>query len=64
MFESHSLNSEVAGNVATLVDLLSFRAAHQPRKLTFTFLKNGETEVGRLTYQELDRQARAIAIQL
>jgi acyl-CoA synthetase (AMP-forming)/AMP-acid ligase II len=48
----------------TLADLLLERAHQQPDRLAYTFLQNGETETGRLTYQELDRQARAIAAKL
>lgn len=36
----------------------------QPQKLAFTFLNDGETAGLRLTYQELNRHARAIAAQL
>ncbi|KYC35297.1 AMP-dependent synthetase [Scytonema hofmannii PCC 7110] len=49
---------------STFVDLLRYRAVHQSHKLAFTFLQDGETESSRLTYQELDRQARAIAAYL
>lgn len=49
---------------STLVDLLSQRALHQPDKLAFTFLHDGETESSSLTYQELDKQARLIAAQV
>ncbi len=49
---------------STFVDLLRYRALHQPDQIAFTFLQDGETELGRLTYQELDRQARAIAAML
>jgi acyl-CoA synthetase (AMP-forming)/AMP-acid ligase II len=49
---------------STLVDLLSYRAQHQPDQTGYIFLQDGETEAGRLTYQELDRQARAIASKL
>lgn len=48
-------------NVANLVDLLHYRALHQPEQLAFTFLQDGETEAIHLTYQELHQQARAIA---
>lgn len=48
----------------TLVDLLRSRAIHQPDKRGFILLKDGETPSGELTYQELDRQARAIAARL
>lgn len=47
-----------------LVDLLRHRALYQPNQVAFTFLGDGETESSRLTYQELDKQARAIASQL
>ncbi len=64
MVACHELNLEETRDVATLVDLLRFRAVYQPRKLAFTFLKDGETESSSLTYQELDRHARAIAAAL
>ena len=49
---------------STLVELLRFRASTQPDKQAFVFLRDGEEEDGRLTYGELDRQARAIAAAL
>ena len=51
-------------NLPTLVDLLRYRAEHQPRQKAFVFLKNGENESASLTYQELDSRARAIAARL
>ena len=48
----------------TIVDILRYRAVHQPDKLAFTFLPDGETAGDRLTYRELDRISRAIAAQL
>jgi acyl-CoA synthetase (AMP-forming)/AMP-acid ligase II len=48
----------------TIVDLLRYRAIHQANNTAFTFLENGEIEAGKLTYQELDRQARIIATHL
>jgi acyl-CoA synthetase (AMP-forming)/AMP-acid ligase II len=45
---------------STLVDLLRWRALHQPNQCAYTFLLDGETEKVSLTYEELDRQARAI----
>jgi acyl-CoA synthetase (AMP-forming)/AMP-acid ligase II len=51
-------------NFSTLVGLLRYRAIHQPDQKAFTFLRDGETESGSLSYQELDRQARAIAVSL
>lgn len=49
---------------STLVELLRYRAQHQPHQLAYTFLADGERESGRITYGELDRQARAIAARL
>jgi amino acid adenylation domain-containing protein len=49
---------------STLVDLLTYRATNQPDKTCFTFLHDGTTETGNLTYRELDRQARCIAASL
>lgn len=46
----------------TLVDLLRWRAQHEPQRVAYTFLRDGETEEVNLTYGELDRQARAIAV--
>ncbi|MBD1915169.1 MULTISPECIES: fatty acyl-AMP ligase [Cyanophyceae] len=48
----------------TLIDLLLERASHQPNRLAYTFLQDGETETGRFTYHALDQQARAIAAKL
>lgn len=46
---------------SSLVDVLQARARHQPDKTAYVFLHDGENESARLTYGELDRQARAIA---
>lgn len=48
----------------TIVDILRWRAIHQPEKLAFTYLVNGETEEATLTYEEMDRQARSVAAML
>jgi acyl carrier protein len=48
---------------ATLVDLLSWRAFHQPGRVAYTFL-GAEAEEGSITYGELDRQARTVASRL
>ncbi len=48
----------------TFVDLLQQRARHQPEKVAYTFLRDGETEHARVTYAQLDRHARAIAATL
>ncbi len=49
---------------ATLVDLLCWRASHQPEQRAYTFLRDGETEESFVNYGELDRQARAVAARL
>jgi acyl-CoA synthetase (AMP-forming)/AMP-acid ligase II/arylsulfatase A-like enzyme/Tfp pilus assembly protein PilF/acyl carrier protein len=46
---------------STLVDLLRERAQEHPERTAYTFLLDGEVETSRLTYGELDRQARAVA---
>jgi acyl-CoA synthetase (AMP-forming)/AMP-acid ligase II len=49
---------------ATLVDLLSYRAKENSAQKAYTFLQRGEIEANSLTYKELDRQAKAIALSL
>lgn len=54
-------STDTGYDVSTMVDLLGYRAQHQSDRVAYTFLQDGEIEAGRLTYQELDQQARAIA---
>lgn len=49
---------------STLVELLRWRASHQPDETVYTFLTDGESEEVHLTYGELDRKARIIAARL
>jgi acyl-CoA synthetase (AMP-forming)/AMP-acid ligase II len=49
---------------ATLVDLLRWRAAHQPSQRAYTFLGDGGAEERSVDYGELDLQAQAIAARL
>ncbi|GAB4244077.1 MAG: fatty acyl-AMP ligase [Stanieria sp.] len=51
-------------NYSNLVDLLNYRALDRPNQIAYRFLKDSKTESARLTYAELDRQARAIAAKL
>lgn len=44
----------------SLVDILSWRANHQPHKLAYRFLLDGESEEVSITYKELDLKARSI----
>src|SRR5437588_4929017 len=45
---------------STLIELLRWRASRQARQEAYTFLLDGESEEARLTYEELDRRARAV----
>jgi acyl-CoA synthetase (AMP-forming)/AMP-acid ligase II len=49
---------------SSLVEMLRYQAVHRPNKIVFRFLHNGEKEVEKVTYQELDRKVRAIANKL
>lgn len=51
-------------NFSNLVDILYYRAIHEPNKIAYTFLANGETDEVSITYAQLDRTSRAIATQL
>jgi acyl-CoA synthetase (AMP-forming)/AMP-acid ligase II/acyl carrier protein len=51
-------------NFSNLVELLQTRSFEQPDKNIFTFLEDGETESGNLTFYQLDQKARAIAARL
>ncbi|HEV3039682.1 MAG TPA: AMP-binding protein [Candidatus Angelobacter sp.] len=47
---------------STLVDVLHWRAAMYPDRTAYTFLKDGDSCEENLTFAELDRKARAIAV--
>ncbi|MBD2166644.1 amino acid adenylation domain-containing protein [Calothrix membranacea FACHB-236] len=49
---------------STVIELLRYRSIEQANSEAFTFLQDGETQAATLTYQDLDRQSRAIASQL
>jgi acyl-CoA synthetase (AMP-forming)/AMP-acid ligase II len=50
--------------MSTLVDLLRYRATTSPGAIAFTFLQDGGSGDESLTYGELDRRARALAVRL
>jgi acyl-CoA synthetase (AMP-forming)/AMP-acid ligase II/acyl carrier protein len=50
-----------AKGLDSLPSILKWRAVHQPERLAYLFLADGETEQARLTYAELDRRARCVA---
>jgi len=58
------LLSEARTTVETLVDLLRRKADDLADQSAFIFLTDGEAETSEITYGELDRQARAIAVWL
>ncbi|GGA54089.1 hypothetical protein [Okeania sp. KiyG1] len=49
---------------STILDILNHRSQNLPNQIAYTFLPDGETESGSLTYQQLDTQVRAIAAHL
>jgi 8-amino-7-oxononanoate synthase len=53
-----------AAKVATLVDLLEYRAARQPSDTVFRFISSDGREEGVLTFATLQRRARALAAHL
>ncbi|WP_341529479.1 fatty acyl-AMP ligase [Nostoc sp. UHCC 0302] len=57
----NNLLEKLPFELSTLVDILRWRALHQPEQKVYIFLNNGEVEESYLTYADLDRQARAIA---
>ncbi|MBE9144074.1 AMP-binding protein [Planktothrix mougeotii] len=50
--------------ITNFVDLIQLRALIEPDKTSFIFLQDGEREATKLTYKELEQQAKAIASQL
>src|SRR4051812_20164827 len=53
-----------AAGAVTLAGLLRARAAERPSQVAFTFLADGESAGGSLTYGELDRRAAGVAAAL
>jgi acyl-CoA synthetase (AMP-forming)/AMP-acid ligase II len=49
---------------SNIVEILQQHAIERPQKTVFTWLEDGETKTVNLTYRELDRQAKAIALSL
>src|SRR5918996_6114720 len=55
------MSKRILEQPSTLVELLRWRALHQPERQAYTFLTDEEQKEVHLTYGELDRRARAIA---
>ncbi|PZO17595.1 MAG: AMP-dependent synthetase [Leptolyngbya foveolarum] len=62
--DSASRESIPSSRSSNLVALSRERATYQGSKLAYRFLQDGETESGRLSYQDIDLKARAIAQKL
>ncbi|MBD2533053.1 AMP-binding protein [Nostoc flagelliforme FACHB-838] len=54
----------INNNFSNLVDILRYRALHQPNQTAFTYLEEQEELKTTLTYQQLDAKARSIAVYL
>src|SRR5690242_13777965 len=52
--------SASSSELSSWVDLLRWRVTQQPEQRAYTFLTDGEIERDRLTYADLDMQARII----
>lgn len=61
--DTYDMPSERLGPGATLVDVLKWRAQHEPKRRAHTFLGRDDEEV-HVTFAELDRRAQAIAARL
>lgn len=55
---------DTRSSYATLVDILHQRAARTPDKVGYIYLKDGQADEVKFTYQQMDRRARQIAKQL
>ena len=55
---------QLARSFNNLVDLVQWRAQHQPDDDVILFLADGESDEQHLTFAELDRRARAIGASL
>jgi len=56
--------AEYSSEPTSLVELLNWRAKHQPDKQAYTFLADGTMQEVSMTYRDLDLRARAIGAQL
>lgn len=59
-----SLTASDVARCSTLVDVLCWRAAVHPERTAYTFLQDGGALEVNVTFAELDRRARAIAVLL
>ncbi|MGF1488110.1 MAG: amino acid adenylation domain-containing protein, partial [Prochloraceae cyanobacterium] len=64
LFLYQNIPNFTSDNCSNLVDILRKRAQAQAHQIAYTFLVDGERQEINLTYQQLDRDARAIAVHL
>jgi acyl-CoA synthetase (AMP-forming)/AMP-acid ligase II len=57
----HPVFDETNPERLTLVDILRWRAQHEPQSEAYTFLLDGETKQVQMTYADLDGEARRVA---
>ncbi len=57
-------NLALPSEPSSLIELLKWRATGQPEQRAYSFLSDGVTEKGYLTFSELERQARIVAASL
>jgi acyl-CoA synthetase (AMP-forming)/AMP-acid ligase II len=57
-------DADPKNNFSTLVEILRWRALHQPEQRAYTYLIDGEKEGGHLTFAELDLQSRIVGTML
>jgi acyl transferase domain-containing protein/acyl-CoA synthetase (AMP-forming)/AMP-acid ligase II/acyl carrier protein len=58
------IRGETSVNASTIIGVLCGRALYQPDRLAYVFLRDGKSEGARLTYDELERDTRALAAYL
>jgi len=61
---SDSSLKDIPDKISSLTELLCHRADRQPDRTAHIFLKQGESEETRMSYQDLDKHARSIASRL
>lgn len=54
----------ISSKFSSLLSILRHRAQNQGEQISYTYLKDGETEANSLTYQQLEKKARVIAAKL
>lgn len=61
---SSTSDHPIPASCRTLVDIVGWRALHQPDQQAYIFLDDGEKEATSITYAQLEWQAKSIAAQL